>query len=262
MQHSVKIGQRKGKGHWEDFDTLAYELQPYLQPVDPQHTDNRAAVRRAATHQCAPSAAVDKQLAAAGSDDKTVRLYKAGSVQSSELARQTAALQHQAKASPAPRLPKEKTQQRATSQGGQAARYRVPGVAQQQMAAVHGRPARAGLKQCEQEDGIADQMLASSAHDMPSTPSLTKTWNSGVHADQQDPDGLQWQMHTHNLDSVRCPGRAQLRMPEQGQGDLQLRMVSQQELEGAGRMDLLHAVRTWGGFTAVADRLNVLPNTR
>jgi len=33
-------------------------------------------------------------------------------------------------------------------------------------------------------------------------------------------------------------------------------------LMAAGRMDLLNAVRLWGGFTAVADRLGVLPNTR
>lgn len=41
-----------------------------------------------------------------------------------------------------------------------------------------------------------------------------------------------------------------------------LKMVTQQELMAAGRMDLLHAVRLWGGFTHVADRLGVLPNTR
>ena len=40
------------------------------------------------------------------------------------------------------------------------------------------------------------------------------------------------------------------------------KMVTQQELMAAGRMDLLHAVRLWGGFTHVADRLGVLPNTR
>lgn len=39
-------------------------------------------------------------------------------------------------------------------------------------------------------------------------------------------------------------------------------MPSQQELTDFGRMDLLHAVRLWGGFTTVADRLGVLPNTR
>ncbi|DBA97292.1 TPA: Low molecular weight phosphotyrosine protein phosphatase, variant 3 [Trebouxia sp. C0004] len=40
------------------------------------------------------------------------------------------------------------------------------------------------------------------------------------------------------------------------------KMATQQELMAAGRMDLLNAVRLWGGFTAVADRLGVLPNTR
>lgn len=40
------------------------------------------------------------------------------------------------------------------------------------------------------------------------------------------------------------------------------KMPTQQELTAAGRMDLLNAVRTWGGFTAVADRMGVLPNTR
>ena len=40
------------------------------------------------------------------------------------------------------------------------------------------------------------------------------------------------------------------------------KMVTQQELMGAGRMDLLNAVRLWGGFTAVADRMGALPNTR
>lgn len=40
------------------------------------------------------------------------------------------------------------------------------------------------------------------------------------------------------------------------------KMPTQQELMTAGRMDLLNAVRLWGGFTAVADRMGVLPNTR
>lgn len=42
----------------------------------------------------------------------------------------------------------------------------------------------------------------------------------------------------------------------------QHRMPTQQELNAAGRMDLLNAMRVWGGFTAVADRMGVLPNTR
>jgi len=40
------------------------------------------------------------------------------------------------------------------------------------------------------------------------------------------------------------------------------KMATQQELMAAGRMDLLNAVRLWGGFTAVADRMGALPNTR
>ena len=40
------------------------------------------------------------------------------------------------------------------------------------------------------------------------------------------------------------------------------KMATQQELTAAGRMDLLNAVRVWGGFTAVADRLGARPNTR
>lgn len=43
---------------------------------------------------------------------------------------------------------------------------------------------------------------------------------------------------------------------------LQHRMPTQQELIAAGRMDLLNAMRVWGGFTAVADLLGVHPNTR
>ena len=43
---------------------------------------------------------------------------------------------------------------------------------------------------------------------------------------------------------------------------IQYRMPTQQELIAAGRMDLLNAMRTWGGFTAVADLMGVLPNTR
>lgn len=40
------------------------------------------------------------------------------------------------------------------------------------------------------------------------------------------------------------------------------KMATQQELMAADRMDLLNAVRLWGGFTAVADRMGALPNTR
>ena len=43
---------------------------------------------------------------------------------------------------------------------------------------------------------------------------------------------------------------------------LQHRMPTQQELIAAGRMDLLNAMRVWGGFTAVADLMGVHPNTR
>ena len=39
-------------------------------------------------------------------------------------------------------------------------------------------------------------------------------------------------------------------------------MPTQQELVAAGRMDLLNAMRLWGGFTAVADLMGVRPNTR
>ena len=45
-------------------------------------------------------------------------------------------------------------------------------------------------------------------------------------------------------------------------GQLQHRMPTQQELIAAGRMDLLNAMRVWGGFTAVADLMGVHPNTR
>ena len=44
--------------------------------------------------------------------------------------------------------------------------------------------------------------------------------------------------------------------------ELQHRMPTQQELIAAGRMDLLNAMRVWGGFTAVADLMGVHPNTR
>ena len=40
------------------------------------------------------------------------------------------------------------------------------------------------------------------------------------------------------------------------------KMATQQELMTADRMDLLNAVRVWGGCTAVADRMGALPNTR
>ena len=43
---------------------------------------------------------------------------------------------------------------------------------------------------------------------------------------------------------------------------VQHRMPTQQELIAAGRMDLLNAMRLWGGFTAVADMMGVRPNTR
>lgn len=61
-------------------------------------------------------------------------------------------------------------------------------------------------------------------------------------------------------------GTAQDQLPSNGAGPSGVqahhRMPTQQELVAAGRMDLLNAIRLWGGFTAVADLMGVRPNTR
>lgn len=49
---------------------------------------------------------------------------------------------------------------------------------------------------------------------------------------------------------------------DKGGSRMEYRMPTQLELIAAGRMDLLNAMRVWGGFTAVADLMGILPNTR
>lgn len=63
-------------------------------------------------------------------------------------------------------------------------------------------------------------------------------------------------------DSSKAVEQAQSNEAITNGAQLQHRMPTQQELISAGRMDLLNAMRMWGGFTAVADMMGVHPNSR
>lgn len=204
MQHNVMVAQRHEKGHWEDFDTLAQELQPYLQPVNAEQTGAWVTVRRpaaspqqahcvadtnrhatvgsvkaatrqspfaadttqtatvgsaGATTQQAHSAATSRQNATAGAGEP-VRVYKAGSLQPSELSLQTAELLQQSRGDATPLARKDCD---AMGQTNSFAWRQVPGVAQQQTAAVHGKIANAQSDVQSQMQALSAKQIVSSS---------------------------------------------------------------------------------------------------
>lgn len=343
IQHEVKIGQRQQKGHWQEFDTLAQELQPYLQPVAQDHPDAWITVRKSAAtvkqpdpaqpvaqdHSDAlitaresaatalqpdpivaavgkaeataqqPDGAAAKHLAAAkGNASNDVPQLGADMLQSSGLAIQTAAMLKQARAAPALALSK-------TAGGDDRHQHwrEVPGVAQQQIAATHGDNGRVhsvhsqqqwhhGLRQEHAGPEKPAQYQPAAATSIDHSHTSAESTEAGRHEDgpsdsfgktgkqlkveqthgssrllqsralgQSVEPGQAGQMQSGDSDNQQH-SRQQRHENSQDTGSCQLRMPSHQELVGAGRMDLLHAVRSWGGSTAVADRLGILPNTR
>ena len=343
IQHEVKIGQRQQKGHWQEFDTLAQELQPYLQPVAQDHPDAWITVRKSAAtvkqpdpaqpvaqdHPDAwitvrksaatalqpdpaaaacetaeamaqqPDRAAAKHLAATkGTASNDVPQLGVDMLQSSGLALQTAAMLKQARAAPA--LAPSKT-------AGRDDRHdhwrEVPGVAQQQIAATHGANGRVhsvhsqqqwhhGLRQEHAVPEKPAQHQPAAATSIDHSHTSAQSAKAGQHeagpVDSFGKTGRQLKVDNTHCNSRQLQSRAvgqsvesgpagrmqlgdsdnQQHSRQQGHGNgqdtgsCQLRMPSHQELVGAGRMDLLHAVRSWGGSTAVADRLGILPNTR
>ena len=184
-QRQFSIPQRKEGGHWNDFELVRQQLQPFLRPVTPHPHSLPASTTTLLQYSQGPSTGNNSE--ASREQCQTAGLQAVGSVHRGVHASSTAVMN-----------------------GAAAQRNRPIAVPSNIFTPLDGETAEDGQKCNFQHDDSSEADVVSQA--------------SGA--------------------------RGQHRMP------------TQQELTAAGRMDLLNAVRVWGGFTAVADLMGVLPNTR
>lgn len=258
----MQAGQRREKGHWEDFAVLAQALQPYLHPANSDQpgasgtlgqieatsdqtpatlSQTKASVKQTDTtlRQTAPTghhAAVgigsipECQIAAVHNCNGTVQSYQPQQSEGIRLTDSHAVIACD-----------------GTAQLSTKTALLQDAMAQHPLVSSQPGPVQlsSSLNSIECQSSAATSHASSHSTASQSQGSMT-TSHASSHSTDLESQGMETRSHAGSHSRAGC----------------HLRMPTQLELTKAGRLDLVHAIRNNGGFTAVADRLNVLPNTR